>query len=336
MKKQSFSSWFKSGAPWIWLNASSVSICLVMVVGLLGLIAVRGLSHFWPANVMEASYTESNQKIETLMGEIIEIETVTASQLKRVGVDLPGDQKSAKRVLIKVGNRDHFGIDFRWVNARWLGSVNYPEDLLSIERREWGRFYGRLVSLKQQGDIVNADDIYAEMQQRLKRSNALIDKIKYLEHSAIGKINYGIESLRLAKRQLELDGVAKSSSQYTNLIKQRRIFDDEYSQLQKQLSVLYVDLNRDQMMVKMANGQDVEIPLAKVVLVHRPNAMTIIEKLGFYVQAVWDFVSSDPREANTEGGVFPAIFGTIMMVMIMAILVTPFGVVAAVYFERIC
>jgi len=335
MSKQSFSSWVKSGAPWVWLNAGAVSISLVMVVGLLGLIAVRGLSHFWPADIMEVGYTEPNQQTELLIGEVIEIETVPAARLKRVGVDLPEGQESAERLLVKVGNRDYFGMDFRWVNGPWLGEATYPKELLSIERREWGRFYGRLIAVKQQGEVVaSGDDAYTELQLRLKRSNELIADIKHLEYKVIGKINHGIESIRLDKRELELAGVAEGSSQYIELAKQKLQFDAEYSELQKQLVVLYADLNRDQMIVKISDGREVEMPLAKVVLTHRPNAMTVIEKIGFYGHAVWDFVSSDPREANTEGGVFPAIFGTVMMVMIMAVLVTPFGVIAAVYLKE--
>lgn len=335
MSKQSFSSWYKSGAPWVWLNAGAVSISLVMVVGLLLLIAVRGLSHFWPADIMEVSYTEPNQQTQMLIGEVIETETVSAVQLERVGIELPEGQDSAERILVKVGNRDYFGMDFRWVNAPWLGEASYPEALLSIERREWGRFYGRLVSVKQQGEVVaSGDDAYDELQQRLSRSNGLIAEIKHLEYKVIGKINHGIETIRLDKRQLELDGVPLGSIQFTELEQERKKFDDDYSELQKQLAVLYADLNRDQMLVKMSDDREVEIPLAKVVLIHRPNAMGVIEKVGFYGHAVWDFVSSDPREANTEGGVFPAIFGTVMMVMIMAVLVTPFGVVAAVYLKE--
>jgi len=335
MSKQSFSSWFKSGSPWVWLNAGAVSISLVMVVGLLGLIAVRGLSHFWPANVMEVSYTEPNQQVESLIGEVIETETVPASQLKRVGVELAEGQVSAERVLVKVGNRDYFGMDFRWVNAPWLGQASYPKELLSIERREWGRFYGRLVTVKQQGEVIaTGDEAYDELQQRISRSNDIIDEIKHLEYSEIGKINHGIESIRLDKRQLELDGVAENSIEFSDLADAKAKFDDDYRVLQKQLAVLYTDLNRDQMVVKMSDGREVEIPLAKIVLIHRPNAMGVVEKIGFYGHAVWDFVSGDPREANTEGGVFPAIFGTIMMVMIMAVLVTPFGVIAAVYLKE--
>ena len=45
-------------------------------------------------------------------------------------------------------------------------------------------------------------------------------------------------------------------------------------------------------------------------------------------------MTAEPREANTEGGIFPAIFGTVMMVMLMSVFVTPFGVVAAVYLRE--
>ncbi len=335
MSKQSLSSWYKSGSPWVWLNAGAVSISLVMVVGLLGLIAVRGLSHFWPANVMEVSYTAPNQKVEILIGELIETETVPASQLKRAGLELAEGQGSAERMLIKVGNRDYFGMDFRWVNGPWLAEANHPKELLSIERREWGRFYGRLVSIKQQSKVVaSGDNAYDELQQRLERSNDLIGEIKRLEHGEIGKINHAMESIRLDKRRLTLNDVAKESHEYADLAFKKEKLDADYSELQKQLAVLYTDLNRDQLIVKMSNGQEVDIPFAKIVLVHRPNAMNLIEKIGFYGHAIWDFVSSDPREANTEGGVFPAIFGTIMMVLIMAVLVTPFGVVAAVYLKE--
>ncbi len=335
MSEKSFSSWVKSGAPWVWLNAGAVSISLVMVVGLLGLIAVRGLSHFWPADIMEVSYTEPGKQSEMIMGETIEVEVVPAARLKRVGVDLPEGQESAERILMKVGNRDQFGMDFRWFNSPWLGEASFPEEIISIERREWGRFYGRLVSVKQQGDLVaSGDDAYEELQQRIRRSNDLIVEIKQLEYTEIGKINHGIEGIRLERRKLELDGEVLGSVKYVELNQSEKQFDLAYKKLQKQLADLYAQLNRDQMVVKMSDGRDVEMPLAKVVLIHRPNKMGIFEKIGFYGHAVWEFVSGDPREANTEGGVFPAIFGTVMMVMIMAVLVTPFGVVAAVYLKE--
>ena len=78
-------NWLKSGSPWIWLTAGAVSLSVIMIVGLLGLIAVRGFSHFWPAPVAEvAIYDPNNQVEETLLGEIARSETVTATLAGRI------------------------------------------------------------------------------------------------------------------------------------------------------------------------------------------------------------------------------------------------------------
>jgi phosphate transport system permease protein len=57
-------------------------------------------------------------------------------------------------------------------------------------------------------------------------------------------------------------------------------------------------------------------------------------KLAMYAGNVWEFVAGEPRESNTEGGVFPAIFGTVLMVFIMSLVVAPFGVLAAFYLRE--
>ena len=335
MSKQTISTWFKSGSPWVWLNAGAVSISVVMVVGLLLLIAVRGLSHFWPADIMALSYQEPDGEPFIIIGEAIETEVISALRLKKTGVDLPEGQASGERHLVKVGNRDYFGLDFRWINGPWVGEINYPEKIVSVERREWGDFFGYLTEVKQQGKTVaSGDEAWEALQTRLDRSNNLVAEIKKLERKEIGNINHGLEELRLETRRLELDGVALGSPQHQQIEQERKQWDLKYKGLQKQLSDLNTALNRDQMMITISDGREVEIPLAKVVEVTRPNAMSVWTKIATYGHEVWKFVSDDPREANTEGGIFPAIFGTVMMVMIMAVLVTPFGVVAAVYLKE--
>ena len=74
--------------------------------------------------------------------------------------------------------------------------------------------------------------------------------------------------------------------------------------------------------------------IGTIVRAYRPNSMSIFEKLLIYFSKLWEFVSGNPREANTEGGVFPAIFGTVLMVVIMSIVVLPFGVLAALYLRE--
>jgi phosphate transport system permease protein len=328
-------TWFQSGSPWVWLNAGAVSISLVMVVGLLLLIAVRGLSHFWPADIAEMSYQEPGQEAEILIGEKVDHEQVSAARLARSGIELPEGQDFAQRTLMKVGNRDYYGLDFRWIYDPWIQNVTYPEGIMAIERREWGHFYGYLVSVKEQGNVVaQGEGAWDAFQSRLDRSNELYRQIKDLEKNEIGKINHGLEELRLDERRLELDNVTEGSLPYQEIEEERQQFNDRYAKLRKELDGLYQALNRDQIMARMADGREVEIPMAKIVQAYKPNGMGVTDKMGQYFVHVWEFVSGEPREANTEGGIFPAIFGTVLMVLIMSVMVTPFGVIAAVYLKE--
>jgi phosphate transport system permease protein len=97
---------------------------------------------------------------------------------------------------------------------------------------------------------------------------------------------------------------------------------------------LYKEIRRDTLIAKTESGAEIKIPLAKIVKVYQPNQMSVAGKFGFFFHKVYEFLTDDPREANTEGGIFPAIFGTVMMVIIMSIIVTPFGVIAAVYLRE--
>ena len=63
-------AWFRSGSPWVWMNAGAVTASIVMVSALIILIAVRGLGHFWAKPIFEAEYVEADGSISRLIGEI--------------------------------------------------------------------------------------------------------------------------------------------------------------------------------------------------------------------------------------------------------------------------
>ncbi|AFI82977.1 phosphate ABC transporter permease PstA [Methylophaga nitratireducenticrescens] len=334
MSNSTFKSWYQSGSPWVWLNAGAVSISLIAVIGLVLLIAVRGLSHFWPADIMSVEYNEPGLEPTVLIGERVDHEIVPAERVPS-DYQLKEGQISVERYLLKIGNRDQFGLDFRWVNKDWMGEVSYPEDILAIERREWGHFYGYLLSVQQQGETVaDGDQAWPEFQQRLERSNNLVAEIKYIEKIEIGKINQALESLRLDERRLELDNVPQDNAAYAEIEAAKAVQNEKYGELQTRLNDLNQALVRDQVVMQMSNGDEVIIPMSKIVDVVKPNDMNRFEKLQHYFHEVWKFVSGEPREANTEGGIFPAIFGTVMMVLIMSVIVTPFGVIAAIYLKE--
>ncbi len=342
-EKQTVKGWFKSGDPWVWVNAAAVSISIIAVVGLLGLIAVKGLSHFWPKPIIQASYQiEGMSQPQLIQGEIVETAKVPVQQLIDAGFKVDPAKRFYDRSLIKVGNRDVFGADFAWFLKNGLKAQSTPENLMNLERREWGNFYGELVAIKENGQTVesvkstSADELWQAFQERLDRALNLYDKIHQIEKKDIGRINYKMEKLRLEGRKLELYPPAADelAAKEAELAADRKALDAEYQVLQKELDALYVEIKRDSIDAKVSSGQVTNINLSHIVKATKPNALNVFQKLLLYFANLWDFLTGEPREANTEGGIYPAIFGTVVMVILMSVMVTPFGVIAAVYLRE--
>ncbi len=335
MKQNSLKSWIKTGAPGVWMSAGAVSIAVIMTLGLLSVIAVRGLGHFWPADLMYAQYNVPNQEKHVLIGEVVEQEQVPRARLKGAGLPVPEDgPEFMTRELVKVGNRDVNPSDFTWVVGEWISNQSLPPELMTIERREWGNFYGYLVNVKEGGKVVaDGEAAWPTLQERIKRVEGLARELYQLEKKDVGAINHGIERLRLQARKLELDGKLDAQAQ-ADMASERAELDSRYTVIEERLTSLHEAFDRDSLTARDANGKEVEISLGKVVHAYQPNGMGTITKVGFYFKKLWEFLSEDPREANTEGGIFPAIFGTVMMTLIMAVIVTPFGVLAAVYLRE--
>ena len=335
MKKQvSFSGWFNSGEPYIWLNAGAVSLSILMVVGLIALIMVRGLGHFWPSNVAAFDYTDSDGSVIALAGEFIDTESVPRARLAVEDSRIPADIDIIDRRLVKIGNRDYTGFDYRWVLDAAMDNLSYPENIMAIERYEWGNFYGYLKAVKENGEMADADPDWESFRRYIAESGKIQWEIHHIEKNLIGAVNYKMERLRLSEKGLALNNEPAGSPAYKEIETQRASLQEEYNGYTGRLADLYEKLNKASFVAALAGGREVEVPFAKVVRAYRPNAMGVTDKVAFYFEKLWEFVSGDPREANTEGGIFPAIFGTVMMVMIMAVMVTPFGVVAAVYLRE--
>ncbi|GAB5500701.1 MAG: phosphate ABC transporter permease PstA [Pseudohongiellaceae bacterium] len=347
--KQGFLNWLRGGTPWVWINAGAVAISIIMVVGLVLFLALRGMSHFWPRDVMQAIYqppitaaTGVTPAPRTeIIGEFVESEQVPVSQLLGAGLNVDPARTYYQRNLLKLGNRDLSGSDFTWVVADYLQEIRYPEGIVTLERREWGNFYGYLTTLLQQGrqvaaseDIAGVDEsLWQEFLLRLERAQRLHEDIERIEDDEIGGINYAMERLRLEERRLRLEGEF-SAAMSAGIDAERRVLEQRYEILQRELDVLYERSERDSARFVAANGQQIDIAMANIVRAYQPNALGVTGKVSVYFSKLREFLSTAPREANTEGGIFPAIFGTVMMVLLMSVFVTPFGVMAAVYLHE--
>ncbi len=331
--------WFKSGDPWIWLIGGAVTISVIMVIGLLLMIGVRGLGHFWQPPIVEATFTsDSADEQRNVLGTIRSLETVSAQSVRESGVSVPPAQNFVDRYLFKLGNRDLTGQDFEWFIADRLSDFRYPLDAIQLQRREWGDFFGYLEAILEDGEVVaEGEAAFDVLAERLARTSEIMRQINHIERYEIGDINKKIEAQRLERRRVELANNLAPEE------KSRRFAEIEsnVAQLNAEYDVLFTELRavrdrslRDALVARTPDGRTVTIPFANVVRATRANAMDTGEKLVEYGARFWEFLSEYPREANTEGGILPAIFGTVMMVMIMSIVVTPFGVLAAIYLRE--
>jgi phosphate transport system permease protein len=308
---------WRSGEPFIWLTGGALALSLLLVAGLIALILYNGLGFFWPKDVLRATLVDG----KVLTGQIAEREPVPGK---------PGQY----RIKLKVANRDLYGADFQWVDESQIARREYPADVLVVERTEWGALIGTIKEVRRGDQVVASGShaAWAEVEKRLPDARRVRAEIRGVEKGDIGRINYRQEQIRLKLRRLELRGVA-SGPEVTALQQELATQEEQYRAQETRLGELR-QRQSETMVVAADGGKEKALSLAQVLDVYFPNAMGTGAKLAHYARGVWKFVADDPREANTEGGVFPAIFGTVMMVMIMSVLVTPLGVLAAFYLRE--
>ena len=332
--EKSLLGWFRSGMPWIWLTAGTVSFSLIMVFGLLLLITLRGMGHFWPHDVARLHLIEGTD-VPYALGQIVDRETVTAARVKALGIEVPPGRDFVDRYLLKIGNRDVNGFDFKWFSEAEFTGMDYPPDVFVAEREEWGNFYGYLEGVKESGELVaSGEQAWPALRERLARKQVLKARISAIEKHTMGKVSATLERLRLQRRALQLDGAPTDDPRYADLEAVGRSQDEIYNRLSEELAVLYGEIVRDTITVRTSDGAVTDLNVQTLVRVFAPNRMNVVEKLRHYGSKIAEFLLDDPREANTEGGVFPAIFGTVLMVLLMSVLVTPFGVIAAIYLRE--
>ncbi len=319
-------NFWRGGELFVWMTASGVAISLLMVGSMLSLIMVNGLGQFWPATLHEIRLKTQ----EIVIGEVVGQEVIPNSST-------PDKPKGLARYRYRVGNRDVFSSEYRWINGEDIVSTSSPNDLTFVERRQWGPAFGRLSIVAVDGTTENMDShTSAAIEALVAESTNLRQRIEHVERDEIGAINYRMEKARLERQALMLDGQLspREVQEDRRLVDYIATLEQEYQAKTVTLEQLHKEAGKKTLLLTLSNGKTVRLTLEQIIAVSMPNDMSWIHKLNAYLHNLWLFVSSEPREANTEGGIFPAIFGTVLMVFLMTIAVMPFGVMAAVYLRE--
>ncbi|EGQ8073202.1 phosphate ABC transporter permease PstA [Vibrio vulnificus] len=331
--------WIRSGAPWIWLTGGAVSISLLSVLALLLLIGWKGLNYFWPAPVYQWTIVKTSPQLSPqasvgslVIGQVYQRNQVDSSQLPPSLQAIVQDEQEAVRLKIKVANRGLYPSEFISVLESQLSEPTTPEEIVVFERSSGGDFYGRYLAFRD-GDTQTSENIFPLLQDKLEYAERLREEIALVVEQNIKPLSWKLEQLRLDKRRKELNGTL--SAEYLQQYQaEREHYEQELANYDQQLDGLRLQLTGYTLLVEEMSGNVVSIPLSEILDFWQPNKMNVGDKIVHWGREIWKFLSENPRDSNSAGGVFPAIFGTVFLVLIMSIIVMPLGVIAAIYLHE--
>jgi len=306
---------WKTGEPYVLATGAALAIILVMSLTLVGVVMSNGLGYFWPRALVRFELKDGS----FALGQITQEEKNPIS--------------GARRLQLKVANRDILGQDFRWIDEKDIAARSLPADALLLERREHGNYFGFLKDVQAEGVTLSAATPDGRLQQAMQLVAGKLDATRSIKRQMSG-LNNNAERLRLKLLKLEYSGKDKNAVQIGELSAVRENVLAEFTRLNEQSSATQAEIARITAQFSDVSGGSKDIALMDIVALQRPNSMSFLAKCGAYLERVRELLLDDPRESNTEGGLFPAIFGTVMMVLLMSVFSLPFGVIAAIYLRE--
>lgn len=306
-KSKALSRRHAKGDGWVWMSATGMVVTMLMLMGLVLLVSVNGFSALWPRHLTQFALADGTRAL----GEVTR------------------HDEAHRRLQIKSGNRDIYGIDFKWIELDGVSQRTQPADAFVLERLEHGHFFGYLKDLHLLGHgPVDGDQLPAAFQAALGKMADKREELRRLEDE-IATINRRYESLRLA-----MIDAGDDLQRVAQLLEQQQQKKAQFESLRDKVDAFRIELLQQKVVMSDCNQETKEIPLFSVLRAYQPNQMGGFSRMGLYLKRMLELITEPPREANTEGGLFPAIFGTAMMVIIMSLFTMPLGVVAAVYLRE--
>lgn len=294
------------GEQWLkFLSALAQSLVIVILFGLLFLVVTQGLRYFWPQSIAEVEY---RQPVGADAGTSQIIKVFAYSSKDEYVEDLQGRVWLHLDTWATPRNRTQLLLEHTDIVAK-----TFPNGLARIDFND-GRFVlaqpiALNVKLKNLS-ISQLPSVNSEIQQ-------LLDEKSVLNSGEMLRINTSIAQLRN-------NGVPQSAPALVSL-NQRFLF------IRSKINTIEQSLQQFKMQLLLASGETTVIELQNIRLMSFPNDINSWQKLIVFKNNLSLFLSEDMRNANQSGGVFPAIFGTILMVFLMTLIVSPLGIMAAIY-----
>ncbi|MGC8659423.1 MAG: phosphate ABC transporter permease PstA [Desulfomonilaceae bacterium] len=332
---------FKSrGEPFLWILGGSLVIGLMMIVGFVALILYNGLLTFFPNRIQVVELANGSR----VAGELVRCETyrpepdMVRNLPEAAKKELKANDGFLKRCLYKTGNFDLYNEDYKWVASYDIRNISQPTDIVYVERMEWGPFIGKIDSIDLNGVVVDKNKLsWQKLRKVHQEAENRRQRIQKIEKGRLLAVNHYLESNRLYLKKVELrDGLDSPAYKLAEkkFKTQEAKLDREYKELSGEADALRQVDSKYTITMSDVENKKKEMKLSDIVRFYQANKLSSWDRIQIYFSRWLEFLTQEPREANTEGGVLPAIFGTFCMTVLMALIVAPFGVVAALYLRE--
>lgn len=307
---------WRRGEPFVWATGLTLSTIIIMTGLLIYVVIANGIGVFWPRQLVQFALNDGR----AIMGEV-----TRANEGAGEG----------PRLQLKIGNRDLNGLDFTWVNESDIGGRSYPEAAYVIERQEYGNFFGFLeeVHSPERRLTVTDGSLDAALDKIREDAVPLLEAAKDINET-FSHINLEIEEIDQAIAKYHYQGIADEDERIVALLQKKEELKGSFDTLLANRQSNAKALSAYKVVFRTADGRDATIPVANIIRTYRPNDMNFFQKLMHYGSKLGELFFAEPRESNTEGGLFPAIFGTVLLVLLMSILSFPLGVISGIYLRE--
>jgi phosphate transport system permease protein len=313
------------GEPMVWVAGGALAAIVLGALVLLLVVLVNGLSYFWPARLEELRLVDGRVLLGRRMAGTGEARHSADFPFRTANKGFDSSTQSIQR--IKYGD---------------VVATTFPPDAFVIERTENSEFYGTLADIEVPELEVPATAepvkrfqaaLRASATQRADELDPLSAQISAISERRAAARNAQLKLVhaRESVPDAEQEHLAALNARIGALQGQLAEFDAESSRLVAQQLAVEARLRKNVAVFHDGQGNVRRIALEQIIRAYQPNAMGWFARLGYYLAKVWELLSTPPRASNTEGGVLPALFGTVALVFLMAICSFPLGVLAGVY-----
>lgn len=290
----------------VMVTSLGLVLILLMLALVVWLILSRGLAAFWPQRLEQFQLKDG----QVVLGEVWE----------RM------ESPEGPRLRLRVGNRELVGQDIILLDQSEVRTTSLPRDAVLIERHENGVFLGWLEGLSGPGVALRGDgpSLRMRLDESLERMAVVDEDLRDLQETA--------RRLSLKRGRWEEEMERGASAQRRRALEAKLAESGgELRMVEGRLDSLRSAADAWSLLVRTADGTQVQLPLLQVGRWVPSNTLGVAGRAGLYLARLGDFLSEEPRESNTAGGVWPAIFGTVLMVLLMSLAAAPLGVLTAVY-----